>query len=98
MQRLRANQRMETYRVRVTGKVQGVGYRHATVRQAHELKVTGWVMNLDDGSVEAVVQGDPDQVDRMLQWMRMGPPAARVAELETAECATTRRYPHFERR
>ena len=46
--------RPETLRVRVTGVVQGVGYRAATTRQAHHLKITGWVRNNDDGSVEAV--------------------------------------------
>ena len=92
------DQRLETYRVRITGKVQGVGYRHATVRQAHALKITGWVMNVHAGAVEAVIQGGVDQIDRMLQWMRVGPPAARVAEVDTTELATDRRYKHFEQR
>jgi len=98
MQDHRNDQRLETYRVRVTGKVQGVGFRHATVRQAHALKVTGWVMNVERGAVEAVIQGGVDQIDRMLQWMRVGPPAARVADMETTELATERRYKHFEQR
>lgn len=87
---------METCRVRVTGQVQGVGYRFATVRQAHALKLCGWVANREDGSVEAEIQGPASQVDRLLEWMRSGPPAARVHDLEVAEVAVARRYRHFE--
>lgn len=86
----------ETLNVNVTGQVQGVGYRAAAVRQAHKLKVTGWVRNLDDGSVQALLQGEPDQIDRMLEWMRHGPPAARVDEVVTEEFTGERRYERFE--
>ena len=67
------DERIETYYVRVRGIVQGVGFRHYTVRQAHALGVRGWVANLDDGSVEAMLQGAANQVDRML---RMAAPRA----------------------
>jgi acylphosphatase len=87
----------ETYRVSVTGVVQGVGYRDATVRHAHALKVTGWVRNCDDGSVEALLQGEPDCVDRMLEWMRHGPRNARVRELQVERLFEARRYARFER-
>lgn len=88
--------RIETYYVRVRGMVQGVGFRHATVRQAHALGIKGWVANLDDGSVEAVLQGAANQVDRMLSWLRHGPPAARVTEVTGEERATEKRYERFE--
>ena len=81
------NTRIETYYVRVRGMVQGVGFRHATVRRAHELGVTGWVANLPDGSVEAMLQGSANQVDRMLEWMRRGPRAARVTDFTSEERA-----------
>ncbi|MGI4814598.1 MAG: acylphosphatase [Janthinobacterium lividum] len=90
------DRRIETYRVRVRGAVQGVGYRNATVRRAHALRVTGWVANMPDGTVEAVVQGAANQVDRMLEWMRQGPAMARVRELEAEEDRTNRRYDRFE--
>lgn len=86
----------ETLAVTVTGQVQGVGYRAATVRQAHKLKVTGWVRNLENGNVEALLQGTPDQIDRMLEWMRHGPPAARVADVAAEEHLGERRYDRFE--
>ncbi|HEV3427860.1 MAG TPA: acylphosphatase [Paraburkholderia sp.] len=88
--------RVETYYVRVRGTVQGVGFRHATVRQAHALRIRGYVANLEDGSVEAVIQGTANQVDRMLSWLRHGPPAARVASVESEERRTEKRYERFE--
>ncbi|AMG86594.1 acylphosphatase [Bordetella parapertussis] len=86
---------METVHVIVKGKVQGVGYRHAAVRRAHMLGVTGWVQNLPDGTVEAVVQGTADQVDHMLEWLRRGPPAAQVRELASERSFEEKRYKHF---
>ncbi|CAD6556143.1 Acylphosphatase [Paraburkholderia hiiakae] len=88
--------RLETYYVRVHGIVQGVGFRHATVRQAHALRIRGYVANMEDGSVEAVIQGTANQVDRMLSWLRHGPPAARVSGVESEERVTERRYERFE--
>ncbi|TKC88393.1 acylphosphatase [Trinickia terrae] len=90
------NTRIETYYVRVRGVVQGVGFRHATVRKAHSLGIKGWVANLDDGSVEAILQGPANQVDLMLEWMRRGPPAARVTDLAGEERYTDKRYERFE--
>ena len=90
------NTRIETYYVRVRGVVQGVGFRHATVRKAHSLGITGWVANLEDGSVEAMLQGPANQVDLMLEWLRRGPPAARVTDLAGEERYTDKRYERFE--
>jgi acylphosphatase len=71
--------------VLVTGRVQGVGFRAFTRTHALELKLTGWVMNLSDGRVEAVIEGAPDKVDKLLTKIRTGPPAARVDDVETTE-------------
>ena len=87
---------VETLKVHVTGRVQGVGYRLATVRRAHMIGARGWVRNNDDGSVEALVQGTPDQVDQMLEWLRQGPPGARVIDLTTETQFSDRRYEKFE--
>jgi acylphosphatase len=88
--------RIETYYVRVRGVVQGVGFRHATVRRAHALSVRGWVANLEDGSVEAMIQGAANQVDLMLEWLRRGPPHARVADLFSEERYIEKRFERFE--
>lgn len=65
-------------RVVVTGRVQGVFFRDSTRREARRRRVAGWVTNRDDGSVEAVFEGDPDAVDALVAWTRRGPVRARV--------------------
>lgn len=73
-------------RVRVTGRVQGVWFRAWTREQAVSLGVAGWVRNCEDGSVEAHLEGQQEDVDQLIERMRRGPSAARVddAEIENA--------------
>lgn len=70
-------------RLRISGRVQGVGYRASFARQAQRLGLSGWVRNRLDGSVEAVVAGDAEAMRSMLEWSRRGPPSARVDEVVT---------------
>lgn len=74
-------------KLRIYGRVQGVGYRDALRHEATKRAVAGWVRNRTDGTVEALVQGEPESVDRVIAWARLGPPAARVARVvvEAAE-------------
>lgn len=72
-------------RVRVHGRVQGVGFRDAMVDAAQLTGVRGWVRNRRDGSVEAWVQGDDAAVERVLDWARRGPGLARVDRLDVDE-------------
>jgi acylphosphatase len=74
---------MITRQISVRGRVQGVGFRDALLREARRLGVTGWVRNRADGSVEAVVQGSAEAVDKIIVWARRGPPAAVVAAMRT---------------
>ncbi len=75
-------------RLRITGRVQGVWYRAATQREASRLGVNGWVRNLPDGGVEALLEGEPDAVRMLVAWCRVGPPGARVLDVvETREPA-----------
>jgi len=69
---------MTAQRFLVTGRVQGVGFRWSAVQAAERIGVTGWVRNLPSGEVEALVAGDDDAVERMADWLRQGPPGARV--------------------
>lgn len=88
---------LETNLVLVTGQVQGVGFRFATVRRAHELGLTGWVRNQGDGSVQALLQGPVDQIDEMLSWLQYGPPRARVDHVDVERIYTDeRRYGSFQ--
>jgi acylphosphatase len=71
----------ESLRLRITGKVQGVGYRLWATRTAASLGLRGWVRNRRDGSVEALVTGRPENVAAMVDAAHKGPPGARVAEV-----------------
>lgn len=58
--------------IRVTGQVQGVGFRFRAKYAAESLGITGWVRNEWEGSVEMEVQGDPEQIDRMFRMINQG--------------------------
>ena len=72
-------------RVVVDGRVQGVFYRQSCRREAEAQGVSGWARNNADGSVEAVLEGEPEAVSRVLEWMRHGPPHATVTRVVTHE-------------
>jgi acylphosphatase len=66
------------YRVLVSGRVQGVFFRDSCRRLAEQHDVAGWMRNLPDGRVEAVFEGPPDDVRRLVDWTRHGPRLAVV--------------------
>ncbi len=68
--------------VRISGRVQGVGFRYSCRDEAGNLALGGWVRNLPDGRVEAVFEGPKESVERALEWCRRGPPSARVTEVD----------------
>ncbi|MGF1480980.1 MAG: acylphosphatase [Cyanophyceae cyanobacterium] len=71
-------QESSSVEVLISGRVQGVGYRAATVEQASSLGVNGWVTNLSSGQVKAVFEGPKPAVEQMIAWCHTGPPAAAV--------------------
>jgi acylphosphatase len=76
---------MRSVRLRITGRVQGVGYRAWLMRQASASGLRGWVRNRTDGSVEALVIGDDDSVAVMVEACRDGPFGARVSDVAVSE-------------
>jgi len=74
-------------RALVRGSVQGVGFRFSTEGEADRLGVGGFVRNLPDGTVEVEVEGRPDRVALLLEWLHEGPTGARVDAVEVAETA-----------
>ena len=72
---------MVRYRVLISGRVQGVFFRDTCRRLAEQHGVAGWVRNLSDGRVEAVFEGPPDDVRRLVDWARTGPRLAAVNDV-----------------
>ena len=89
---------MDTVRRRIVifGRVQGVNFRYYTRAAARELGASGWVRNLADGSVEAVIEGAPDVVDAVIAWCRKGAPASRVDDLKVYEESPTGDFADFD--
>lgn len=71
-----------SYRFVVSGQVQGVGFRYSAMAQARRLGLKGWVANLSDGSVEGVAAGADQALGQFHDWLRRGPPAARVQRVD----------------
>lgn len=72
-------------RCTIFGKVQGVFYRANAKSQAKKLGITGWVRNLSDGNVEALICGDENALSAMQQWLSTGPLLARVTQIKIEE-------------
>ncbi|MFH0957679.1 MAG: acylphosphatase [Pseudomonadota bacterium] len=83
-------------RVVVRGRVQGVAFRAYARSAARKARVTGWVRNLPDGSVESVVEGSPEMVDDMLVWFRKGSPHSVVNDVRTYEEKPSGEFQDFE--
>ena len=78
---------MKTVRFLVGGKVQGVWFRASTRDRAQALGLRGFARNLSDGRVEVLASGDDAAIEDLAQWLHLGPPQARVDELERIEAA-----------
>lgn len=76
---------MISRRAVVSGAVQGVGFRFFALRAAREARVTGWVRNRPDGTVETVVEGEEGSVARYLESLRSGPAGGRVTSVVLEE-------------
>jgi DNA ligase D-like protein (predicted 3'-phosphoesterase) len=76
------NEKKKGVRAVVRGRVQGVGFREATVERARESCALGWVRNAEDGSVEVHAEGPEAAVAALLEFLSEGPPGARVEEVE----------------
>ncbi len=89
---------MSKQRVRlfVTGKVQGVFFRQTLKVMAKKNDVFGWVKNLKDGRVEAVLEGDGEKIDRLIEWAHSGPANARVEDVEIRNEKFTEEFSKFD--
>lgn len=87
---------MKTVHVIVEGRVQGVGFRDYTHRQAYQLNLSGWVRNNRDGTVEAVFKGEEKDVQSMLNWLWQGSPHSRVDNVRTSDISTEEDFSTFQ--
>ncbi len=76
---------MNAKRIRIYGRVQGVGYRAWAVSQGTLHGLSGWVRNRSDGSVEAQLQGDVENIHQMIEACRKGPLSAHVTDIEISD-------------
>lgn len=86
---------MTAIHVRVTGRVQGVGFRFRTADRARALGLAGSAINLPDGSVEVEVYGDEASIQRLLEWFRSPEAPGRVRQVEVARLADDTAPPTF---
>jgi len=76
---------MVTKHLIITGRVQGVGFRYYMEYKARQFNITGWGRNRRDGSVEAMIQGAPENVEAMIVRAHRGPPKASVTAVTASE-------------
>ena len=67
---------------RVQGRVQGVGFRYSAVREAHRLRINGWVKNASNGDVEVWAEGPPETLTLFLKWLNRGPQFSRIDSVD----------------
>lgn len=90
-----ADRVMKRVHVYISGRVQGVFFRAETQRTAKSFNLAGWVRNIADGRVEARFEGKDENVDKMLEWCHIGPPAARVDKVIDTEEPCTSEFHDF---
>jgi acylphosphatase len=78
----------------IHGRVQGVFFRDSMRQEARRLGINGWVRNRNDGCVEAIVAGEAADVEAIVRWARLGPPAAEVTQVDVEPASGT--FTNFE--
>lgn len=86
---------MVQYEITVTGRVQGVGFRYFTKKQADILNLKGWVKNTSTGNVLVMVQGDKELINTFTDYLRIGPTMSRVTKVVSAPVVLTESFPDF---
>ena len=86
---------MHELRLRIQGRVQGVGFRYFVLVEATRLELGGCVRNLPDGAVEVIAQGDRVVLERLVDRVRQGPPGATITGLDATWAEATRRDSTF---
>ena len=83
------------FHVKIFGKVQGVWFRANTKNKADEFYLTGWVKNTNDGGVEAIFEGEENNLKNIINWCLKGPPSANVEKIEIHKKEFTNKFHNF---
>lgn len=86
----------EQRHLRIHGKVQGVGYRFYATRVARRMGLKGWIQNNRDGTVEALVEGEKQNIDDWIEEIREGPRYAEVVRIEQETKDFSGKLPDFD--
>lgn len=86
---------MVQYEIKITGRVQGVGFRYFAVQKAKEMGIIGWVRNLADGSVSIVAQGIEPELNTFIDYLYIGPTRSRVDKISTCVMQITTVFDNF---
>ncbi|HBX59242.1 MULTISPECIES: acylphosphatase [unclassified Methylophaga] len=87
---------IKRYHFVIEGRVQGVSYRMSAQISAQKIGVTGWVRNLRGGQVEMVAEGEPAQLEQLLEWAWQGPNFAQVTDISLEKLTATGEFSQFE--
>tara|TARA_Y100000310_G_scaffold269523_1_gene282756 strand:+ start:9328 stop:9597 length:270 start_codon:yes stop_codon:yes gene_type:complete len=87
---------MKTYKIIITGKVQGVFFRDNTKKQAISLGIKGYIKNSEKGEVEAVFQGPEEKLKEIMEWCKIGPTTAEVESVNIEEIKNSKEYNSFD--
>jgi acylphosphatase len=79
------NSKVKAYKIRVFGRVQRVGYRRYTLDLAQELNLSGYSKNLPDGSLEVLIQGEENKINKFIEEMKNPPPPVKIIEFKVEE-------------
>ena len=86
---------MKRFHLLIKGRVQMVGFRYFTRKKAQELGVNGWIKNLPDGDVEAVIGGEDSAVEQLIEYCKRGPLFADVTKIELQERSYSKEFKQF---
>lgn len=86
---------MIQYELKITGKVQGVGFRYFAYQKANEIGINGWVKNSRDGGVRIIAQGDEIDINTFIDYLQIGPTRARVDNISKYKMQTLSKFEKF---
>ena len=89
------NPEISAFFIRVEGRVQGVGFRYSCMMEGQRLGLKGWVKNTPNGDVEVWAEGTMEKLETLIQWLRRGPPGARVDTMDYNPHPPTGKYRDF---